>query len=308
MTQKEYIPGSEWLYFKLYTGKKTGDRILTDYLYPLSKAFLEQGLITKFFFIRYADPDFHIRYRIHIENMDNYTKVFQMFHQQICPCVQNGSVNKVMCDTYVRELSRYEGITIDSAENIFFEDSIAIMEILSLLNDSDNDKEQERWQLSLRLVDDLLDAFDVSLEEKCKMTSNLCSAYKMEHGMTGRRFTKQLNDQYRSHRSLVSDAFHSDMLDAYEKSLANRRNKLIDIVHQRGLNSKPGLETLPSLLHMMMIRFFRSRARTYELVIYQYLEKFYLSEKARPTVSLSVESSHKDELPTTLIEMPMEQS
>lgn len=291
MIQKVFIPGSQWLYFKLYTGRKTGDGLLTDYLYPLTNALLGQGLISKMFFIRYSDPDYHIRYRLLIDDVANYSKVMDLLYRYINPCIQNKLISKVMCDTYVREISRYGSITIESAEMVFFDDSMAVMEILSRLNNSEKDKEQERWQLSLRLIDDYCSAFGYGLEEKFKLMTNLSAAYKMEHGLINKHYTKQLNDQYRMHGSLVYDAFKSDILDDYNGILVNRRNKIAEILQLDGKTIKTNSDMLSSLLHMTIIRFFRSRNRTYEMVLYHYLEKYYMSEKARSPQLLTIKTN-----------------
>ena len=73
--QRNFSIGSEWLYYKLYTGHKTADFILTEVIKPLTEEFLEKGLIDKWFFIRYADPKHHIRLRFHCLDTKNIGKV-----------------------------------------------------------------------------------------------------------------------------------------------------------------------------------------------------------------------------------------
>lgn len=63
-----YIPGSVWLYYKLYTGPKLADKILALYILPIINQLYEHRLIDLFFFIRYNDPDFHIRIRFKTKN------------------------------------------------------------------------------------------------------------------------------------------------------------------------------------------------------------------------------------------------
>ena len=69
MVDKIFIPGSEWVYFKLYTGTKTADAILQNELYRYIRELLNNGIIDKWFFIRYTDPDFHIRLRLHLKEL-----------------------------------------------------------------------------------------------------------------------------------------------------------------------------------------------------------------------------------------------
>ena len=67
MENRTFIPGSEWIYFKIYTGTKTADAILKNELYGFVSEMLKNKVIDKWFFIRYNDPDFHIRLRIHLK-------------------------------------------------------------------------------------------------------------------------------------------------------------------------------------------------------------------------------------------------
>ncbi len=58
--KRSFIPGSEWIYYKIYCGVKTADKILTETIKPLVEQLKMLNLIEKWFFIRYSDPDTHI--------------------------------------------------------------------------------------------------------------------------------------------------------------------------------------------------------------------------------------------------------
>jgi len=62
-TQRTFIPGDAWVYYKIYTGAKTSDILLTEIIKPVAEKLIEQELIDQWFFIRYADPKHHIRVR-----------------------------------------------------------------------------------------------------------------------------------------------------------------------------------------------------------------------------------------------------
>jgi thiopeptide-type bacteriocin biosynthesis protein len=59
-----------WLYQKLFIGPAqfdaAADRVLVHHIAPLSGFLLEQGWIDRYFFLRYAEGGFHIRYRIRL--------------------------------------------------------------------------------------------------------------------------------------------------------------------------------------------------------------------------------------------------
>ena len=63
-----HFPDDSWLYLRIYTGYHTADKLLSGILNDSSTYLIRSGLATKWFFIRYADPDFHIRYRIKMRN------------------------------------------------------------------------------------------------------------------------------------------------------------------------------------------------------------------------------------------------
>lgn len=71
-TQRNFNIGSEWLYYKFYCGVKTADKLLTEVIKPLTEELQTKQLIDKFFFIRYTDPDLHIRLRFHLIDIGNY--------------------------------------------------------------------------------------------------------------------------------------------------------------------------------------------------------------------------------------------
>ena len=84
---KTFIPGSEWVYFKLYTGTKTADTILKNELYGFIQEMIKNKSIDKWFFIRYSDPDFHVRLRIHLNDKKDFDRIFSHFFEVCKPLV-----------------------------------------------------------------------------------------------------------------------------------------------------------------------------------------------------------------------------
>lgn len=70
MTERYLIPGSEWLFFKIYTGPKSADTLLAGPLRILVTSLLERAHVDSFFFIRYTDPEYHIRLRFHLPHRE----------------------------------------------------------------------------------------------------------------------------------------------------------------------------------------------------------------------------------------------
>jgi len=105
--KRTFIPDDEWLYFKLYTGPKTSDFILIEVIKPIVKSLLKDSLIKKWFFIRFEDPEFHLRIRLHLNNNLSAGEVLSVFNKLCNPHVENETILRIQLDTYQREIERY---------------------------------------------------------------------------------------------------------------------------------------------------------------------------------------------------------
>ena len=77
-TIRSFYPGDKWLYYKLYGGVKSCDFILPIYILPMMNRLKRMHLISKWFYIRYSDPDFHIRLRIELTSNIYFADVAEM--------------------------------------------------------------------------------------------------------------------------------------------------------------------------------------------------------------------------------------
>ena len=286
MENRIFIPGSEWLYFKLYTGTKTADAILRNELYGYVREMLKNGSIDKWFFIRYSDSDFHIRLRLHLKETRDFSLVFNRFFETFRPLVSTGLVWNTQCDTYRREMERYGANTISIVEDFFFVDSEFIIMLLHQL--SDENPEQHRWKLALALIDSFLSSFSFELSQRKELLNTMAKGYKKEFGFIHHQTSKQLNDKCRAYRKDIENA----MLWETEVSeivgvLKARRQAIRRIAEKITTLNKSGelhisMNTLlTSMVHMTMNRWFRSKNRLHELVIYEFLSRYYISEMAK---------------------------
>ena len=69
----------------------------------------------------------------------------------------NHSVHNVQFETYQREVERYGFDTMELSETIFYYQSLAILNFISLLDGDEG--EQYRWQIALKAMDMILDDF-----------------------------------------------------------------------------------------------------------------------------------------------------
>ncbi|WP_298026356.1 thiopeptide-type bacteriocin biosynthesis protein [uncultured Alistipes sp.] len=289
MIRRKFIPGSRWLYFKIYTGIKTADEVATRTLLPLLRELYEAKLIDDWFFIRYTDPDFHLRLRLLVARPEHYAAIFARIGSSVEPLVDNGAVVKVVCDTYVREIERYGAGTMEAVERLFGIDSRAVLELLDRVAEEPADRrETVRWQLALLLLDDAMTAFGREPEEKLRLFSNMAGNFKQEFGFTSHPFTRQINDKYRRYRAEIEKGLSvREPFAAYEPVLRRRRAELervaAEILRIKDEDAAPPStdELLGSIAHMTMNRWFRTGNRQFELVVYDFLSKYFESSVAR---------------------------
>lgn len=283
--KRNFIVGSEWLYVKIYAGTKTSDKLLTTVIKPFTEKLLAEGEIEKWFFIRYADPEEHIRLRFYNASKPGFwNHVLAQLTALVQPLIDDGVIQKIQIDTYKRELERYGHKSFENIETVFFADSVAVVSFLDLLGGDEG--ERYRWLVALRGVDTLLNDLGLSLERKKMLLDNLRESFFREfNGNT--QLTVQLNDKYRLHTREIGS-----FMDCRNDE-ANEIQEVTALFEVRSSQIRQALELLPggldiplenfsaSIVHMFLNRLFVSKQRVHELVIYHYLKKYYESMLAR---------------------------
>ena len=281
--QRTFIPGSRWVYIKLYTGQNTADDILSTVIAPILKKLQKQRLLEKWFFIRYSDPDFHLRIRVFLIDNQHIAEIIHLFYQQLPKWNNEHLLWKVQLDTYNRELERYGKLLIEEAESVFHADSECILSIIKKLNGNEN----YRWMVALKLINELLSDFGLNIEEKQKLMENLSKSFKTEFGFNEFN-SKQFNTKFRENKNIVESVLNNTLNDkafiSLFKPIKMRTKVLSPIVEQIKMKSPKDVELntlLQSYVHMMLNRLFRSKNRMHELILYDFMRRYYTSEMAK---------------------------
>ncbi len=288
---RTFPPGSEWLYAKLYTGTATADEVLREVIHPLVAEVLGAGAANRWFFIRYADPEHHLRVRFHGDPERLRGEVLPAVERAVHPLLHRGQLWRVQFDTYEREVERYggdEGTLL--AEQLFQIDSEAVLEILDLVESGDAGLD-ERWRLALRGMDALLTDLGLDLPGKFAVLDSVRAAFAREF-RADTKLKAQLSERYRKERqsleallSSASDADHA-LAPGFE-ILRHRSTKLAPIIAElkaceaAGRLAIPIAELAPSYLHMHANRLLRSGQRAHEMVLYDFLTRQYDTALAR---------------------------
>jgi thiopeptide-type bacteriocin biosynthesis protein len=284
-----FLPGSEWLFLKLYTGAATADRLLTGEVASLVKTALGSGAADGWFFIRYGDPDWHLRLRFH-GTPARMRQLAGELSDALAPLHQEQLLWKVQLDTYEREVERYGGPeAILLAEQLFQVDSEAVLELLALLpGDQGADA---RWRLLLCGMDLLLSDLGLGMEARLSAVNALREGFgrefQVDHAVE-RRMKERFREERRGLEELLgSRRARPPVLARGLEVLQQRSDKLAPIVAGlKGLEAAGKLslsiaELAEDFLHMHANRMARSAARAQELVLYELLTRHYSSLAAR---------------------------
>lgn len=132
---RSHLPGSDWSYLKLYAARDLHDEIAAVELPALLERTRDAGLdIGRWFYIRYADPDPHLRIRVRTARADG--RLLPLLLDWGGELVRNGTAERLEVATYRPEISRYGGPDVyDSVEALFAANSAVSCRLLRLLWD-----------------------------------------------------------------------------------------------------------------------------------------------------------------------------
>lgn len=281
MIQRRFILGSEWIYCKIYTGEKNADTILSKDILELNRTLIKQKLIDKCFFIRYSDVDFHIRLRYHVTSNENIMTVISQLFQKFNSEIQNRRIHKLTYDTYVREVERYCESTYEYTETLFSIDSQSIISLLNYIYPL-QDKYDLRWEIALILLDDTLDAAEYTLEQKKAFAEQRRDGYRNEFGITNIDAIRQFNNKFRTNKASIIHTMQRNLQEEISRELNERKRQMMYVIKE----IKNALEIdlsdyLSSITHMTVNRLFITKNRLCEMVLFDYLYRYYDSCLAR---------------------------
>jgi thiopeptide-type bacteriocin biosynthesis protein len=297
--RRTFAPGSQWLYLKVYTGTATADRILTDTVGPVIGQLRDSGVVDHWFFLRYADPEHHLRLRLHGDPAALRDDALPALTDALAAHLGDGTIWKVATDTYHREIERYGGDAgIELAEQIHAADSEAVLQVLGML-DSDLYGEgapDARWRLCLYATDRLLADAGLGIQERRNWAKSGAAGYRPEYP-NAPNLDPGIGQRWRRERADVTALLDDTKEHPYEPArlaFRQRSEQMVPLLSELADRSRRGelTQSYPQLLHsfnhLNAVRLLRSAARTHELILLSFLDRHYASQIARaprPTVS-----------------------
>jgi thiopeptide-type bacteriocin biosynthesis protein len=274
--KRTFVPGDEWLFFKVYCGVKTCDELLVKKILPLAHSLMREKIIVRWFFIRYSDPDYHLRVRFLLGSNEDTGYVITKTRRCLSTYLKTNEVSKVVVDTYQREIERYGAKYIELSEQVFHAGSECVATILKHLKENS----ALRWRAAFLIVDALLSKLGLSLEKKKELIEKMSDSFLREFNFNIHN-SKCLNDTYRKKRMTVADivsGLDTDDMDPLMRTCVNTYAiEVASITGDIPINKL----SISSYLHMEMNRLFANNNRLNEMVIYNYLTRYYKSEIAK---------------------------
>jgi thiopeptide-type bacteriocin biosynthesis protein len=286
---RRFPPGSEWLYLKLYAGAATADLVLRQAA-PMLAGALAAGAASRWFFIRYGDPDWHLRLRLQGDPGRLLGEVLPQLHHALAPLTGSGQLWRVQLDTYEREIERYGGDGgIGPAERVFHADSEAALAIAGLL--AGDAGAELRWRVALLGIDLLFGDLGLTLAEKRDLSHRAREGYQREFGAGG-SFQKAIGQRFRQQRASLEALLDPQrepppQLAGSIQALRQRSAAIgpaaaeIRALAAAGRLSADVPELAMSFAHMHVNRLLRAAPRAQELVLYEMLDRLYRAQAAR---------------------------
>jgi thiopeptide-type bacteriocin biosynthesis protein len=284
-------PGSEWLFTKLYCGPISGDAVLRDLVAPVVERAVRRSAVDRWFFVRYADPQEHLRVRMRGDPARLRAEVLPALEAGTAPLLGAGVLWRVQLDTYEREIERYGGVVAAAlSERVFRADSDAVLAVVqSAVGDPAADV---RWRLALLGIDRLLDDLGLDLPAKQALVQAARDGFAREMAVDD-QLRRELGRRFRAERPalerlLVDGAPALSLGLGHEVQVWNRRSTTLrPVVHalrrlERAGKLSTSWEALAgSYVHMHVNRMLCGPVRAQELVLHDFLNRLYRGQLAR---------------------------
>jgi thiopeptide-type bacteriocin biosynthesis protein len=274
---RNFLPGSEWLYLKLYCTPESADRILAKVISPVLRKYKQ--LISAWFFIRYFENGHHLRLRVRMAP-EKSGLLLAALKKQMRLSGDEPLIRNFQGDVYRREMERYGAAIIADAESFFWAGSELSMRFTIL-------QESEKTTLTnlmlgvfsaYHLVACFLPGRELMLVFFKLMAARFLKGFGGDKGLKA-----DLDREYRAVKNEIAALLEKQVpektLAAPFKKMLKKTLEIQALAGSYPLDKKQAL--LADLVHMQLNRTFRIKHRQQELMVYYFLEKYMLSLTAR---------------------------
>lgn len=279
-SERLHMLGSNWLYSKLYTGRNLHDDLIAGPVREFANEMLATGLASRWFFIRYGDPDSHIRLRFEGEPSVLLSQLLPLLTAWGRSLIDLGFVRNLAFDSYDREIERYGGLEgMRIAESIFSADSVAVSSVIAL--QSRQVLELSSVDVAVLMIDHLLSTLGVDRAERLTLYRAARRAQEKTFGGHLDQLRKVFHSYRKTTQRLVGDDAWlrtepggnnlAECLDQRSEALRPLGEQLRTLA-QRNELWRPRLSLLAAYVHMSCNRLL-GVDRTLEFEAMYYLER-----------------------------------
>ncbi len=153
--------GSDWLFVKLYCANTFEEDLIAYSLRVFAEEALASELAEEWFFIRYNDPDPHLRLRFRGKPERLTSQLLPLLCTWATGLMEEGFCSRFVFDTYEREVERYGGTAgTQVAESIFAIDSRTVSQLIYRIQE--RELILDRTSLAVLSADNLLAGLGLS--------------------------------------------------------------------------------------------------------------------------------------------------
>lgn len=265
---------------KVYGGPNVADRVLRGQLRPLLQSLQRSHEVTKWFYVRFVDPDFHLRVRLLPSGSTPASHVAGRVYACLEGLFRDHILDRFEIAQYRPEVDRYGGPNgIGSAETIFWSDSDRSMLMLDAVGEHGADARV----LALG-VDRLMDAFGIDVSSRAALLEAVVRSERATFGGSAwdlSRVSREVRERIADTTELLADRSSALAVAAEPLAALTRASNDMKIASL----DRPWQEIVPSLAHMHANRLLPRPDREVEHVAYSLLARIYRSRVARAASS-----------------------
>ena len=267
--QKSIADTRDWIYFKIYCHSLSMDAIIAESIIPAVKKAVNDGLIYEWFWLRYQDPEPHIRLRV-MPSKNMYGASFELINRLLNKLYQMKLVNRFHTDQYKRELERYSPELILQVEKIFFASSLLVTSFLKqkLKYNWSDQRVLTEAVVSVRMI---LKSLQYTKEDKLEFCTKLFEQFYTEFNKP-----KGLKPIVEKVNKLITDNVTTLIQDSRGRqsyALLDKNLAALALQHRLKRVKSVSLESLAAdIIHMHLNRIFTTNQRYFEMITY-YLAK-----------------------------------
>lgn len=283
-----------WLYVKLYTSVTLADAVVRKGLADLVTRIRRRDETVDWFFLRYSDPDFHLRVRVRVAEDGDRGDMWTEVDSWVRELQSAGLIDRIVWADYTPETWRYGGPdAMALAERLFSVDS----ELVARVAASDTDDPSVRARVALTCIDRIYRFGGLDTRQIWSLLEGALSA-------VDRSIIKRWNKSYRDWRAVIRDLGRSraetyplvpDELTDGMFSWCNAFGAALQAYQELETNGglcRPLREILPVFVHMHVNRLSKADPNENERCYLHWLRRWYRevlategSDEARATTS-----------------------